>query len=441
MEKIEKFSQRRLYLRLLLSLGFLALLVFGISSCNFPDIGSLLPVNNPTEIPPVEDTTPTPQPTSTPDIPLVTPRQLILWLPPQFDPGNETTAGDLFSSRLDEFVTRRPQTELQVRIKTLSGEFGLLDSLQLTEAAAPLLMPDIVALPRYLLESALQAGLVIPLDEYSNLIAENDWYEYALNMALIDDQTAGIPFAGDLMVLAYKDDTGDPPPTNWNELLEVQRALAFPASETSGLVTLAWYQSLGGTFQGEDGELALDGEKMLEVLTLYQQAQNANVMPYWLTQFESDEQSWTSYLDRQSTLALTWSSRLLGSDSPNTSLAAIPTKDARAFAYGDGWVWCVVPSDQETEAFAIELVEFLSESDFLRDWTYQAGYLPVRPTGLETWTEMPYYPMLEKLLPVAVLAPEEDAVGLAVRDAVVAVLKDQVDPETALETLLVEVQE
>lgn len=441
MKEPENPGRRKIYLRLLISLTILGMLVIGISSCNFPDIGDILPINQSTEVPSDDPATPTPLPSPTPDLPLVEPHQLILWLPPQFDPGNGTEAGDLLAERLDEFVARRPQTDLQVRVKSLSGEFGMLESLQLTGTTAPLLMPNLVALPRALLEDAFRYDLVVPLDEYLEDFGEGDWYEYALDLARIDDQIAGIPFAGDLMVMAYKEN-GELPPTDWSSLLGLQRALSFPASDSHSLVTLAWYQSLGGELRTEEGEPALDGDLMLEVLNFYKQAQEVNLMPYWLTQFETAEQAWASYLERQSSLSITWTSQLLGSESPNTILAAMPTKDARAFTYADGWVWVIVPSNSEDEEFALELADYLTESDFLSSWSFTGGYLPVRQTSLASWSEESYYSTLEKLLPAAVLVPDavlESELGPPVRDAVVDVLKSQVEPEEVLETLLEEV--
>ena len=444
MKKPENYSQRRIFFKIVLTLSFLILLVLGISSCDFPVIREFLPDSNTTQIPPADALTPTPTPTPTPDIPLVASQQLILWVPPEFDPGVTTTAGNLFSSRLNEFLTRRPETELQIRIKSLTGEYGLLESLQLIGSAAPLLRPNLVALPRPLLEEAFRGGQVIALDEYLDLEEEGDWYPYALDLARVDGQTVGIPFAGDLLVLASVTAPETTPPTTWNLLLSLQRAVAFPASDPKALVTLAWYQSLGGELKDEDGKPTLDGDLMLQVLNFYEQAQDANVMPYWLTQFETMEQAWEAYLERQSTLSITWTSRLLASESPNTTLSAIPTKNDKAFTYADGWVWCVVPSDPETEQFALELAEFLTESDFLSLWAFEGRYIPVRPTSLESWSEVSYYSTLEKLLPAAVVVPDGEldaALGSPIRDAVVEVLKDQVEPEDALETLLEEIQE
>jgi ABC-type molybdate transport system substrate-binding protein len=444
MRKPENLGRRRITLRVLLILGILGGMMVVISSCNFPDLGDILPGNQATEIPSVDSPTATPQPTPTPNAPVVIPRQLTLWLPPQFDPESGTTAGNLFASRLEGFVSLQSGTDLQVRVKALSGEFGLLESLALIDSTAPLLKPDLVALPRPLLEEAFRAGLIVPVSDSSEFLNENDWYDYALSLSQVDGQTAGIPFAGDLLVLAYKENPGETPPTNWEALLGTQRAVSFPASDPSGLVTLAWYQSLGGEFLGEDGETTLDGDLMLQVLNFYEQAQNAGVMPYWLAQFETEDQAWESYLERQSTLAITWASDLLSSESANTTLEAVPTKDDRAYTYADGWVWCIVPSNVETEQFAFELAVFLSESDFLSSWTMEGGYLPVRPSSLEGWSEMTYYPTLEKLLPAAELVPDEnlvDVLGPVVRDAVVEVLKDQVEPEIALESLLAEIED
>jgi ABC-type glycerol-3-phosphate transport system substrate-binding protein len=178
---------------------------------------------------------------------------------------------------------------------------------------------------------------------------------------------------------------------------------------------------------------------LLELFNYYQSAQTANVMPYWLTQFETDQQAWQSYEDRQSTMVITWSSFILNSDTVNTSLAAFPTRDAKPFTYADGWIWCVIPSDQETEQVAEELAGFLTEVDFLNSWSVDSGYLPVYVSGLEAWSGKTYYSALQQLLPSAALVPGNDTldeIGPVLRDAVIGVLKDQELPEVVVSALL-----
>ena len=357
----------------------------------------------------------------------------------QFDP--QTGAGDsnLFLSRLDDFRTRRPQIDILVRVKELTGEYGLIESLRTTKAAAPVIVPDIIALPRSQMEEAAKEGLILPLDEVTGVMDGDDWYAYARDLSSIEGKVNGIPFAGDLLVLAYKDEGDIVPPADWESMLKFQRALAFPASDPRALVTLANYQSLGVELMDENGEFHLQSEPMLEVLTYYQQAQAANVMPYWLTQFETDTQAWQSYQERQSTLALTWSSILFGFESANTSLAAMPTKEGKAFAYADGYVWCVIPSDPGSEEIAVELIEFLTAGEYLSSWSKEAGYLPVRPSGLDEWESESYFSTLGQLLPAAVLIPDRyhlHEFGSGIRDAVVAVLKDQAEPLIVISNLV-----
>jgi ABC-type glycerol-3-phosphate transport system substrate-binding protein len=443
MKKIGKYSQRSTFMKLILGLGILVLLLIGITSCNFPNIQGLISPNSPTEITNASPVSPTPKPSATANVPVLQSKTLILWVPPQFDPADESTASNLFLSRLDDFTSRRPQTEIQVRVKDLSGEFGLLEMLRATRLAAPIIMPDLVALPRSLMEQAFKEGLVLPLAEITEVMNEDDWFSYAQELARVGEQIAGIPFAGDVMILAYKDDTDESPPPDWDAVLVAQKALAFPASDPQGLVTFALYQSLGGEIVNSDGEIIIDEELFLEVLTYYQQAQTANVMPYWLTQFESDQQVWQSYQERQSTMAVTWSSTSLGSDSPNTALVALPTKDSKPFTYADGWVWCVIPSDTETEQVAVELAEFITAETYLSTWSFEGRYLPTRTSGMDAWSEISFYSTLQQLLPSAVLIPDIDMLnelGPEIRNAVVAVLKDQTEPTIALADLVRAIQ-
>lgn len=443
MEKIGKNSQRSIFMRLTLGFGILFLLLVGITSCNFPDISSLISSNSPTDLPDLALNSPTPQPSATPDIPTLQSKTLIVWVPPQFDPADGSTSSNLFLTRLEEFISRRPQTDIQVRVKDLSGDYGLLETLRSTRSAAPIIMPDLIALPRPLMEQALQEGLILPLDEITEVMDDNDWFDYSQDLARVGDQIAGIPFAGDLMVLAYKDDTGDTPPSDWDAVLATEKALAFPASDPRSLVTMALYQSLEGEFINADGEYIIDEELFLEVLNYYQQSQAANVMPYWLTQFENDQQAWQSYQERQSTLAITWSSIYKDSDSPNTALAALPTKDSKAFTFADGWVWCVIPSNAETEQVAVELAEFITTETYLSTWGFEGGFIPTRPSGMDSWSENSFFSTLQQLLPSAVLIPNislVDELGPEIRDAVVAVLKDQTEPAIALADLLEVIQ-
>ena len=63
-------------------------------------------------------------------------------------------ASSLLKARLDQFASENPDVRLEVRAKALEGAGGLLDSLVAANVAAPLALPDLVLLPRPVLESA-----------------------------------------------------------------------------------------------------------------------------------------------------------------------------------------------------------------------------------------------------------------------------------------------
>jgi hypothetical protein len=82
-----------------------------------------------------------------------------------------------------------------VRIKALDGPGGLLDALSAANAAAPLALPDLILLPRPQLETAALKGLLTPFDGLSASLNNGDWYDYARDLAQLQDSTFGLPLA------------------------------------------------------------------------------------------------------------------------------------------------------------------------------------------------------------------------------------------------------
>jgi multiple sugar transport system substrate-binding protein len=112
---------------------------------------------------------PTPAASPTADQPKG-PLTLTIWVPPQFDPEAGTAGSDLLKKRLEEFKARRPGISLDVRVKALDGPGGLLDTLSSASAAATRVLPDLVALPRPMMEAAALKGLLHPYDGLSTAL-------------------------------------------------------------------------------------------------------------------------------------------------------------------------------------------------------------------------------------------------------------------------------
>ncbi len=375
-------------------------------------------------------------PVTSPDI--VT---LRIWLPPEFDPASGTLAGKLLQSRLQAFVEKNPGVQLDVRIKAVDGVGGMLDTLSTANAAAPLALPDLIAAPRLLLESAALKGLLYPFDSLTEVYNDPDWYGYARELGRLQNSNFGLPFAGDVLLLAYSPQLISRPPVDWASTLEVSGTLTFPASDPQALFTLALYQGAGGSIRDDQGRPMLDPVVLEQVLTFYQQAETTGRIPYWLTQYESDEQIFHLVSQDPSLMGLMWASKYFDSQEELPALEAVaplPMQDGKqTFTLATGWVWAIATPQPERQVLSAKLAEFLTEPYFLAFWTAAAGYLPPRAQGLPYWDGTLDKPMVNLLSDSAKLIPGLDAVsslGPALRDAVVVVLKQQSDPATAAQT-------
>ncbi len=420
---------------------FLALFLLALAGCTGQ--GALTPTLAPTEAGLVLPTSPaetslpaaSPTPNAAAGVTL-----LRIWLPPQFNPDSGTPAGDLLKAQLEAFAALNPEIRLDVRLKALDGPGGLLDSLAAASAAAPLAVPDLIALPRPLLESAAIKGLLYPYPDAA--VNGTEWYPYAQRLATLQGSLFGLPFAGDALLLAYRPSVLETPPADWQTVVSLGSVLAFPAADPNALYTLALYQSVGGKVQDDQGRPTLDEAALVQVLTFYQQASQAGVLPYWLTQYDVDDQAWTAFADGQAAMTVAWFSRFMqqssGLEEP-AGAAPLPTQDGTPFTLATGWLWALPNPDPAHRAAAARLAAFLTQDDFLSEWTLAAGYLPPSASVLERWPDASLRGLATRLNISAVLAPASEmnvSLGPALKEAVVHVLKLQVDPQTAAQQAL-----
>ena len=416
----------------------IAISLFLLAGC--ANITSLLSTPEPATVPTstvIAVTTPTIPPT--PSVTPGGPRTLRIWVPPQFDPAAETPAGTLLQERLDEFMARRPGLRIEVRVKAESGPGNLLNSLTATRAAAPSILPDLVALSRADLESASTNGLLHPLDGLSTLPDDPDWYPYARQMAHIQNTTFGLPFAGDALVLiGYR----YPLPSAWNELPE-KTLFIFPAASPRALFSLSLYLSAGGTLQDSQGRPALDETIMADVLSFYLPSTENEFIPASVTTYENDEQAWNAFREQRGNLVVSWTSRYLEERSASLALAPLPGLETGPYGLATGWSWALAGSDSEIQPLAVELAEFLSDSQFLAKWTQAAGYLPTRPTALSPWTDANAQIILTQTAESAYLLPNQDllaTLGPLFAEATLSVLNGEQLPLAAAQSAIVQLK-
>lgn len=408
-------------------------LVIGLAGCQ--SINWLPPLS--TTATPAPEVTPSPSPLESPTTPALAPPAevsvITLWLPPQFDPANETPDAALLQQRLEQFVNENPGVRIEVRIKASSGPGGLLDSLSAAAPVAPSIMPGVVALSRSDLESAALKGLIYPLDmAYPEGLGE-DWFSYARDAATVQQRLYGLPFAGDALALIYRPSIVGSPPTSWEDILRRGRAMALaPAGDA--LSTLVLYLGAGGIVQDENGLPTLQHEALLKVLNLYQDGAQRGVFPNWVTGLQSDGQVWQTFLEQRADWALTWCNNYLRDLPPNTVMHPIPALQGGTLTLANAWAWAVADPNPKTRALSLRLAAYLSTPDFLSQWAPAAGYLPTRVSVLDTWSDANLRPLLAQVIESARILPANpvlDGLRPVLISAAQQVLKGQTDPLSA----------
>ncbi len=334
----------------------------------------------------------TPTPTSSPIEPLIQPSEglqdssisIILWLPPEFSLSMDTDSSRLLSERIDDFQIVHPNVNIEVRIKAQDGPADILNSISAAQEAAPLSLPDLVLLPAEDMQTAAIRNYIQPIGEFIPTDFTEDKYEIALELGAFQNEIYGMTFAMDALVMAYHPEIIETPPTNWTHALETSGVLTFPAANSQSLFTLAMYLAETESITDENNKINLDPDILNAVYSFYENGQENNLFPYWLTQYEKEELSWQTFLDGRASMAITWASTYLRSiDEIHAS--TIPTKDGAPFTLASGWVFSIVTTDPDKVNTSIELAEFLTTSIFSGNWTETAGYLPPRPRALTEW--------------------------------------------------------
>lgn len=395
-------------------------------------------------ISPVQGPDSTPEPSSTPtNIVPPTPEStqagpsitvLRLWVPPEFDPASETPGGDLLQERLDQYTAQRPDLRIETRVKASSGSGGLLDSLSSANAAAPLVVPDLVLLPRSSLEIAALKGLLFPYDGLTEPLDDGDWYPYALELGQIQSSTFGLPFAGNALVSLYRPSEIESPATDWASALEAGQPIAFPAAEEEAHFPLAEYLSTGAAVQDAEGRPFLDSAALIDVLSFFQESETAGVMPFWLTQYTNDEQSWEAYTENRVNTTVTWINRYLSTLPGDTAAAEIITQDGTPLTLATGWLWALSNPQTERHALSVDLAEYLTDDEFLSVWSETAGVLPTRAAALEGWSNIALRNLVSSVVESARVIPPNEvmaAVGPALSQATVDILKQTSTPSRA----------
>jgi multiple sugar transport system substrate-binding protein len=361
------------------------------------------------------------EPATEPPQPAVTePMILRVWLPPQFNPNTNTTSSSLLKQRLANFEAEHPGLEIDVRIKSESGEADLLNSLSITSMAAPGALPDLIALPRSALESAAQKGLVRPLADLSKDLPATDFYPYARDLGKVQGTTFGVPFAGDGLVIMYRPELVWI--KNWDSILLSESQLVFAGADSSAQVGLSMYVSAGGEILDPQGKPTLDQETLTRVLDIFAKGRAATLFPDAAINISTEEQVMQEYRARRADMAIAHYSQYRSTQ--DGLVQPLMGVDVEHLTFATGWVWALASQTSENRELSVELLQYLTADDFLRPWINETGYLPTRSSTLDETDSATIGPIIE----AARLVPSNEVLqvlGPLMQEALVRVMNGE----------------
>jgi ABC-type glycerol-3-phosphate transport system substrate-binding protein len=368
------------------------------------------------------------------ELPSDAPVTLMLWLPPQFSP-DESEAGIMLNDQLNLFMEIHPTVRIEVRIKEEMGENGLLDSVYHASLAAPISLPDLIALPSQDLGEAIALNLIAPISSENSTLLLEQTFDFAIEFSTVSENFYGVPFASELLLFSYRPLANPTPPTTWKELLQSVGPVSFPGADVQSIIPLMFYQSQGGEFLNEDQSIEINQTQLLSVFELLEEGSDSHLFPFWLTQYQTDSQAWQAISENRAQASITWSRNYLLANNQSINSSAIPTKLASPFTYGKGWMWSVASKDIEKQEIIETLALFLSTPSFLAEWTDSTGYFPTNGNVLDLWSENADTALGWQLLPNAKSLPAEEilnSIGGNLQIAIEKLLKQEIDSNEAL---------
>jgi len=372
---------------------------------------------------------------STVPVPSGTARALTIWLPPDLSPDGNGEAAVLLAARLQAFGQAHPGVRFQVRIKGRSGPAGMMEALAAAYQAAPSVLPDLAALDASELASAI-AGELIALWDDAGVIP--DTWELAdpiLSSSRAGGGIAGLPFAAEADLFAYRATAFTDAPRTWADLLTGNTAFLLPLGDPTALFTLGQYLAAGGRLRGADGAPTLDRIALQEVLSFYVAARAGGLLPLTSRQHEDSGTTGEALLSGKIDAGLIAFTPFAASgDGALLPVGPSPTSDGQGTCFVRAWAWALTARPSGPDPLAIELARWLADPEFSGPWTRALGLIPAGASALSTWPDDELASLAGLLASrCAPLPPPEDAAlfGPILRQAAEAALTGELTPEAA----------
>jgi ABC-type glycerol-3-phosphate transport system substrate-binding protein len=377
---------------------------------------------------------------------------LVFWTNEDYAPTSETEGGMQLLEHIQAFQQDQG-VRVEVILKKRSGTGGLLNFLTTASVAAPSILPDLITLSHTDLYRAAQAGLLQPLDGLVSRELLGGQFDFATELTRLDGAAMGLIYQADLQHLVYDTTSVEKPPLTWSDIYSSSVPFVFaPTAPSDGVndVILIQYVALGGEIAGENGQPALDVERLTQALEFFQKARQAKVIPMSVLGLTDATTAWATYRIGEAGIVQVPASIFLAErvGLSNADFSPVPLRGPGITTIGHGWALAIVAHvtpDPERQQAAAALIEHLLSPEHNGAWTRASGRLPAQKTTFDFWDQDdPYLPFIRSLLTEAKGAPNPDlaaAVGGPLAEALADVLSERATPAEAAQVAAEAVKE
>ncbi|MFN8420705.1 MAG: extracellular solute-binding protein [Anaerolineae bacterium] len=366
---------------------------------------------------------------------------LTIWWPSSLYPAVDTTAQALLDQQRVRYANQAGIT-INIRVKRPEGIGGIYSTLRNAAVVAPATVPDLIIVRRSDLLTAVQDGLVAPIDVTALRI--DDWFSSALTLGTVGGVQYGIPYTLELQHMVYLLKAFDSQPHRLADIFNAKQSYLFPGNGSKGVnaTLLGQYLAAGGRMVDDQGEHTLDREPLVRTLSAYQRASDDGLIGA----------DWLDYNDPDSYLALLTNSSVTAGQIDSTSYLGMGTKEEAAFGYApipdgsgvvDGWLWALTAQEPQQRERAADLLRYLLDTDRLSMFTGNLGVLPARRSALEAW-ETDYATFADALLRSNIVPPPDEIdpmLGAALQAAFESVITGKQSASAATDAAIAQLAE
>ena len=372
-----------------------------------------------------------PSPTPKPTIVYIQPEQYSIFFPQELL--STTTESGIINAQANSIMENNSAIDLEVRVKENSQEMSIFDFLEKAYLAAPDALPDLIVLPRDMMQIAAQNGYIMPINQENiNLFDDENAYPFVKQMAQVDGVYYGVPVIADLMTMVVRDDQQEL--NTWVDILYSNKVLRFPLGDENSLFTFLLYESLEGEIKTSQGYIELDSTKLSQVLGFYYEAKQKGIVPTWLNDFENYETLWKDSLESDDNI-ITWYSYLANGNIDKFSAEYIPSESGSNLSYADGYVICIPNKGEENYAEKLEIINSFTDPIFIANFSLSLNKIPVSSSSLAYWGDTKNAAIVSYLAPNAKVKPSLGILieaGPVLKGVTVKILNNEIQIPEAL---------